>query len=145
MARRSVARIAGAAWCLVGAGLLARAAGFWSLAKTHDGRSTTLLAVVGAGALVVGWLKGVFVLQRSARKNLARIERLAEPVQPWQAFAPAYAVLIVVMIGLGLGIRAVAAQGWLGGWVTALGIYVAVATGLLSSSTVYFRGAGQSK
>jgi len=131
--------MAGVVWCLVAAGLVARAATFWPLARAHDGRSTPLLVGILAAAVVVGWLKGVLVLRRSAARNLARIARLPEPVRAWQAFAPAYVILIAFMIGLGVVIRAVAAQGWLGGWATALGIYVAVATALASSSTVYFR------
>jgi hypothetical protein len=139
MARRSLARIAGTVWCLVAAGLLARAAGFWALAKTRDGRSTALLATILAAAVVVGWIKGALVLRRSAAKNLARIERLPEPVRVWQALAPGYVLLIAGMILLGVVIRAAAAHGWLGGWASALGIYVAVATALASSSPAYFR------
>lgn len=127
-------------WCLVAAGLLARAAGFWALARQRDGRSTALLGAILAGAVVVGWLKGTLILRRSAARNLARIARLPEPLRAWQAFTPGYVLLIAGMILLGVAIRAGAAQGWLGGWASALGIYVAVATALASSSTAYFRG-----
>ncbi|MBI2896434.1 MAG: hypothetical protein HYY06_22945 [Deltaproteobacteria bacterium] len=138
MTRRALSRIAGTVWCTGALVLLARSVAFFRIARDREHRSTiALVAAVGLAA-IVGLAKGAFVLRRSAARNLARIERLPEPVRPWQAFPPAYALLILFMVGLGIAVRFVAAQGWLGGHITALAIYVAVAVALASSSKRYF-------
>ena len=139
VSRRTLARIAGAVWCAAGVGLVARAVGFWARARTVDHRSTTLLSAIVGLALVIGAAKGKLVLHRAAARNLVRIERLPEPVRLWQVFAPWYLLLVAAMIALGLGVRAAAGHSWLGGWAGALGIYVAVAMALVSSSGTYFR------
>ena len=142
MRRPLLARIAGTVWCLAATGLLARAIGFWGRARAEDHRSTILLAATVGLATAIGIAKGRFVLSRSAARNIARIERLPDPVRVWHVFAPWTLLLIAGMIALGFAVRAAAAHGWLGGWAGALGIYVAVATALLSSSGAYFRFGG---
>lgn len=139
MTRRALAHIAGAVWCAAALGLLARAVGFWGRARAQDHRSARLLAITIAIAAVIGVVKGLLILRRAAARNLDRIERLPEPARPWDVFAPWYVLLVGAMIALGVAVRAAAAHGWLGGWAGALGIYVAVAAALLSSSGAYFR------
>ena len=132
MSRRSLELLAAAVWIGVGAML-----------ATRGGRM--LLEHADAGGSVWGWLvggallgaaKGKFVLSRSAARNRARIAELEAP-RPWQVFAPRFWPLIGLMIGLGAGLRWLAASGYLG-WGFVGGLYVGIGAALLASSRAYF-------
>jgi hypothetical protein len=143
MTRQSLARIAGALWCAAGAMLLARGAGFWRIARDGEHRSLAALCLAVGVGVAIGAAKGRFVLRRSAARNLARIGKLSEPTRPWQAFSPAFYLLIAAMIGLGVGVRVLAARGLPGGHATALGLYMAIGAALIVSSTSYWRFSGR--
>ena len=94
------------------------------------------LAAAIALALAVGGLKGRYVLARTARRNRARIGRLARP-RPWNAFTPRFYVLIAAMVGLGILLRRGAERGVFEPvWVGAL--YLGIGCALLVSAAVYF-------
>jgi len=143
MSRRSLARIAGALWCVAGFVLLGRGVGLFHIAHEFENRPLAVLLLAIAAGLVVGLAKGALILRRTAARNLMRIGTLPEPARPWQAFPTAFYPLIVVMIGMGIGIRALAAHGLPGGHVTALGVYVAIGGALLGSSLPYWRYTGR--
>jgi len=144
MSRRALARIAGALWCVGSLALFTRSASLFRIARDTEQRSTAVLwLAIGAG-LAIGAAKGWFVLRKTAARNLLRIGSLGEPTRPWQAFPPAFYPLIAVMIGMGVGIRMLAARGLPGGHLTALAVYVAIGAALLGSSMPYWRFTGPS-
>jgi hypothetical protein len=131
--------VAGAGWCVGAVVLLVRACFFLRTALTEEHRTTVAVGVTLLVAAVVGLAKATFVLKRTARKSLRRIQGLPEPLRPWHAFPPSYLIVLPAMVGLGLAVRHAASHGWAGGWLGALGIYVAVGIALAWSSADYFR------
>lgn len=132
-------RLAGAVWIGVGTMLVWRGlAMLFVRARAAPEEATTLAVWVSlAAGLLIGALKGHYVLARTARRNRRRIERLARP-RIQQAFTPRFAVLVPLMIALGVLLRMGAGHGWLGGFTVVGGIYVGIGSGLFVSAFVYF-------
>jgi hypothetical protein len=120
--------LAGLAWSVTGAGLLA-AGVHWSLAAPPR-RATLVLAVAAAG----GWAKARFVLRRRAEENAARIlasedGRCAGAAFSWQAW-----LFVALMMAMGVALRRSAVSRlWLGF------IYAVVGAALLFASAVSWR------
>jgi len=127
----SLKRLAGVVWLAVGGMLAWRGVRMLQLAETTWG-----LALALALGLLVGAAKGHFVLSRTARRNIRRIDALEEP-RPWNVFSGRFVIVIGMMIGLGIGLRTMAEHGWLT-WALVGGIYVGIGAGLAVSSSVYF-------
>ena len=135
---KTLEKLAGCVWLAVG-GMLA-----WRGIKMIFGLSddieragvSAIVMSLGIGAWI-GYLKGRYVLSRTARRNLRRVRGLAEP-RIWNVFSARFLVVIALMIGLGAGLRWMARQGWLGGHAGVGGIYFGIGTALLISSLVYF-------
>jgi len=125
-------------WALVGLGLATVGVRF--VFGLHEGgergSGAGIVAALAIGG-VVGYLKGNFVLSRTARRNRRRIEALAEP-RVWQIFTGTFYLLILGMVGLGRGLRSLAAAGWLGGYTGVGGLYVGIGAALLFASRSYF-------
>jgi ferrochelatase len=130
--KRAAKRIAGVVWILVGAFLGLRGVLMALEAETWWGLA--LAVVLGA---FLGTGKGVFVLSKAARRNIARIDALAHP-RPWNAFAGRFYFLILLMMGLGFSLRWMAGRGWLP-YPLVGAIYVGIGAGLLASSIPYFK------
>lgn len=122
--RRSAAMVAGIMWTLVGVSLLYR--------------GLTMIGEVAymAPALAIGYLKGRFVLKKSALRIVNRLKKLDEPVRWIDLYGKANWIVLLIMAGLGMffrfatGIVPVEVRGF---------ICIAVGTALLQGSTIYYR------
>lgn len=130
--------LAGIIWIAVGVGLTTVGVRF-VFGLQDNAVESTVLGMTTALALggLIGVLKGKFVLSRTAGRNRRRIAALEDP-RVWQVFSPVFALLILGMVGLGRGMRALAADGWLGGYVGVGGIYIGIGLALAVGSYAYF-------
>ena len=87
--------------------------------------------------LVVGSLKGLFVLSKTARKNKLRIQSLSVPVKIHHTFAKPFYGLIVGMMFLGFFLRTM--NEYIGGYVVVAGIYCGVGLALIIGSRAYWK------
>lgn len=128
--------IAASVWLAAGSMLLVRGWGMLQRAQEEQGAGLPALYVSLAVGLLIGLLKGRYVLSRTARRNVRRIEALQNP-RPWNAFTPRFVIVIGLMIGFGVGLRSLAAQGYLGGFIVAGGLYVGIGAALVVSAWGY--------
>ncbi len=98
MTHRIYISLTGILWFLMGAWLMAKGLKF--VASGHFD-STGIAALISAG-LLVGFLKGKFVLSKSASRVIARISSLSLPVPVWKLYAASYWILIGSMMALGM-------------------------------------------
>lgn len=113
--------------------------GSWMVLHARETENATFvgLGVSIALGLWLGWLKGKYVLGQTARRNLTRIRKLTEP-QLWQFLGLRTTIVILVMIGFGRGLRALADAGYLGGYTVVSGVYLGIGVALLRSAFLYF-------
>jgi ferrochelatase len=130
--------LAGVVWFAVGVGLTTVGVRF-VFGLNEGGDEGTSLEIGAALALagLIGFAKGKYVLSRTARRNRRRIAALAEP-RLWHVFTPTFYLLILGMMGLGRWLRALAADGSLGGYIGVGGIYVGIGLALGVASIAYF-------
>lgn len=141
LTRRQHLWIAGIIWTVVGAGLLTMGMKFWFqfpylgfLDAKHFG--------LGAIALLIGWLKGRFVLDRTAEQVIDRASALQEPnpiKSVFQLFGVKTIALIVLMMTIGLGLRVAGV-----GYETRGLIYLSVGAALLWSCRRYWMASAKS-
>jgi hypothetical protein len=92
------------------------------------------LAAGLAAAVLVGWIKGRFLLARRAAANARRIEASPERAALFSFFAPAAWGLVLVMMATGALLRRSALpRPWLGA------LYAAIGVALLSASLTAWR------
>jgi len=137
VSHRTLERIAGAIWIAVGALLIWRGTGLLERARLEQNATELAVILSVAIGLVIGCLKGWYVLRRTARRNIRRIRGLERP-RPWNVFSGKFLILIALMIGLGRLLRTGAANGWLGGFAGVSGIYFGIGTGLAVAALAYF-------
>ena len=87
-------------------------------------------------ALIIGFLKGRFVLSKTVRRTSLRIQSLPLPISLFSVYPPAYWVLIASMIGLGLSLRFLPIPIDVRGLID-----VAIGSALLNGAMLYFRAA----
>lgn len=92
--------------------------------------------VIIALSLFVGFLKGRFVLSKSAFRTIAHIRSLPDPAPVSKMYGTSYYVLIGLMMGLGMTIKYLGIPNDIRGAVD-----VAVGSALLNGAMVYFRQA----
>ena len=68
-----------------------------------SGESAALILV--AVALFIGYLKGKYVLGKSAHKGASRILAFSNPVCISKIYSPKYYILLGLMMGLGIAIK----------------------------------------
>tara|TARA_R110002072_G_scaffold207356_6_gene364958 strand:- start:486 stop:1970 length:1485 start_codon:yes stop_codon:yes gene_type:complete len=128
LSARNLERLAGIIWLLVGAMLIRKGVtGF-------DNTSTLGIWIALPVGLVIGSLKGKYVLSRTARRNRRRIRALAEP-KLWNVFTVKFLILIALMIGLAQGLQALAEAGHFS-WAALVGIRLGIGAGLMVSAFV---------
>lgn len=131
---RFLKQLAGAIWLMVGVTLLARSWPMLVDAHQDSGLGWTIFAAVTG--LLLGGVKGRYVLWKTARRNRRRLEALsAAPI--WQVFTGKTWILVAGMIGLGLALRAGAGAGWYA-WAPVAGLYAGIGAALGVSSMAYF-------
>jgi hypothetical protein len=124
-------------WMAVGFMLSRRGLGFIRQAEELGASSfgSGLALILG---LLVGALKGRYVLSRAALRNLERIRALRAPVRPWQVFAPRFYLLIALMMGGGFGVlRPLAASGGIGLKLSIGALYLGIGGALAISALAY--------
>ena len=130
----------GMLWLVVGASLLNF--GLKLLTHTHSFSSffaffgakeegTTLLI---ATAILVGILKGKYILKKSAARVLTRIYSLPNPLPITQAYSGPYLLLLACMMLLGMGIKYLQVPSDIRGFID-----IAIGAALIQGSTHYFR------
>ena len=138
VSHKTLNAVAGTVWLLVGTGLSIVGVRFVFGWNEVDAERTALgiTAALAIGALV-GSAKGRYVLSRTANRNKKRIRDLVEP-RIWQVFTGRFVIVIAGMMALGRGLRALAAEGWLGGFLGVGGLYVGIGMALAVASRAYF-------
>lgn len=107
-----------------------------SMAPYFGGLKGALLGLL-LFALVVGYLKGRFVLGKSARKGVERILSFPNPVSIVQIYSPKYFILLGLMVLLGISIKYMGLPNDVRG-----AIDVTIGIALLTGALIYFRYAG---
>jgi hypothetical protein len=91
---------------------------------------TGLIAI----GLLIGFVKGRFVLSKTVNRVVGRIRHLALPIRASQVYAPSYWILISSMVLLGMVIRFLPIP------VDARGLIdVAIGSALINGAMLYFR------
>lgn len=128
------------AWIFV-SGLIWVAAGFMLLYKglrflsdgvdaQNQARATWLIAV----GLLIGFIKGRFILSKTVRRLVLRIVSLEQPIRAKDVYPMSYWILLSSMMAMGFLLRYVPLE-WRGC------IDVAIGSALLNGSLLYFRAA----
>jgi len=141
--------ISGMIWFIIGIGLLTLGLNFivyksqieWQettsliakIAPLVGGREQAALTLIVIG-LILGFLKGRFILMKTVRRVVERILKLSSPVNFSQVYSKGYLMLIGAMILLGLSMK------WLGLPQDIRGtIDVAIGSALMNGGVAYFR------
>ncbi|MGP0566535.1 hypothetical protein ACTRW9_05485 [Nitrospina sp. 32_T5] len=137
MTKNQLYTLAGSIWGLVGLFLLVRGIGMYFLAIETQGSSQNAVFISLAAGLLIGAVKGKFVLTKTARRNKNRIDNLTPPLKFHHVYAKPFYIFIAAMMGLGFMLRALNEH--LGGYVVVAAIYCGVGMALMVSSLVYWR------
>ena len=129
------ARFVGLMWIAVAVMLYARSASYF-VAVQDTAKQAGLLAV----ALVIGGAKGWFVLRKSSKRLITRIESMPGKQGVWTIWHPVFIVLIALMIGFGVALRKFAGPTYPS--VVVL-VYFGVGAALAVSSIHFFQAAGR--
>lgn len=128
MAKRITILLSGLFW-LVGGFFLMRKGLFLTV---HAGEQVSLIFV--AAALIVGYLKGKFVLAKTARRMLQHILTLPTPL-PWRRIYPfSYFLLIAAMFGMAALLNILPIPPQFRGFID-----IAIGSALINGSMIYFR------
>lgn len=100
---------------------------------THGNRQNAVVAIL-TGALIIGHLKGRFVLSKSVLRQIQRIRSLPNPSSLRYLYSKGYYFLIGSMILLGIGMRFLPITPGTRGAVD-----VAIGSALINGALLYFR------
>jgi hypothetical protein len=141
--------ISGVIWFIVGMGLLTLGLNFIVYkAQIDRGETTSLIAriapLVGGRdqaavvhivfGLIIGFMKGRFVLVKTVRRVVERILKLPHPIKISDVYSKGYLLLIAAMVLLGLSMK------WFGAPMEIRGtIDVAIGSALMNGAIAYFR------
>lgn len=118
----------GSVWVVIGLLLLYKGLQFLQLAQTE--RKSLYMAI----GLMIGFLKGRFLLVRSVQRVVRRIISLPEPIRLKDVYAPSYFLLVLAMMGLGILLKFLPIQFEVRGLID-----VAVGSALTNGAMFYFR------
>ncbi len=147
MKHRGWIAISGFIWLAAGFSLLFKGLRFISDAtRSSDtlcfrfqelfGSSQQAGTVLIAAALLIGFLKGRFVLAKTVRRVALRILAQPLPIRLGSVYAPSYWIVIASMIGLGVAIRFLPIPIDVRGFID-----VAIGSALINGAMLYFRAA----
>lgn len=97
------------------------------------GPYASILSLFSMG-IVIGFLKGNFVLAKVVKREVSRLQDIPEPCSVHQIYSMRQVILIAMMMGLGMLLRTLGAPVDLHGAVD-----VAVGAALFQGATHYFR------
>jgi hypothetical protein len=106
---------------------------FTEIARMLKSREQTALILVTAG-LVLGFVKGRFVLSKTVVRVVSRIRALPEPIRFFDVYSIGYLALIASMILLGMTLRWLSVPSDIRG-----AIDIAVGSALMNGAMFYFR------
>ena len=92
--------------------------------------------VILVAGVVIGIVKAKYLFSKSCRKNITRINALAQP-RWWQFFRPGFFVFLFLMIATGVMLSRLS-QGNYGFLLTVALLDITVAVGLIGGSYVYW-------
>ena len=141
--------ISGMIWFMVGIGLMTLGLNFIvfkaqldafettsliaQLSPIAGGREKAALVLITIG-LIIGFIKGRFVLVKTVRRVVERIMSLPAPVKFSQVYSKGYLLLIGGMILLGMSMK------WIGLPAEVRGLIdVAIGSALMNGAVAYFR------
>ncbi len=137
MNRKDLLGIAGGLWVLVGIFLIYRGINLFQLASNEQHTSPNAILFSSVVGLIIGGIKGKFVLAKTARKNISRIDSLKAPLKIHHVFSTPFYGFIGAMILLGVLLRTF--NGYLGGYVVVAAIYCGIGMALIIASMVYWK------
>jgi hypothetical protein len=85
-------------------------------------------------ALFIGYLKGRYVLGKSAQKGVVRILTFPNPAPLSQIYSLKYYVLLVLMMGLGVSMKYIGLNDDVRGFIDAI-----IGSALINGAMIYFR------
>ena len=151
MSKTTWIAISGAIWFIVGMGLLVLGLNFIVLKARMDPMETTSLiarlsplaggreqagmALIIIG-LIVGFIKGRFVLVKTVQRVVHRIVSLKPPISIGQVYSKGYVLLILGMILLGMSMKWLKIPQEIRGTID-----VAIGSALINGAMAYFRSA----
>jgi hypothetical protein len=94
------------------------------------------LALLVALAAFVGYLKGVFVLGKSAKKGVERLLAFPNPTKITNLYSAKYYILLGLMVGLGISMKYIGLPNDIRGLID-----VTIGIALITGALVYFRAA----
>ena len=122
--------LSGAIWFVAGVLLLYKGIHFLAAAPLDETVATWWMMA----GLTIGFMKGRFVLSKTVRRVVARIESLEPPISFRSVYAPSYWLLIGSMVLLGMSFR------WLPIGLQYRGLVdVAIGSALIQGAMLYFR------
>ena len=124
----------GVIWLIIGGFLLSM--GLYLLILQRREHAMVLVCL----GLVLGFIKGSFILSKTAKKAIKRISLISEPISILQVYPPIYLGLIVGMMLLGMGLKWLEIAAHIRGVID-----VAVGFALINASRVYFQSAYELK
>lgn len=106
-----------------------------SLSDIFGSHDSAAVAIIALG-LFLGSMKAKYVLNKTVKKGVSRILSLPAPISITQIYGVKYLLLVAVMIGLGISLRAFGVPKDIRGFID-----VAVGAALITGGTSYFREA----
>ena len=137
MDKRRLLQIAGFTWIIVGLFLIYRGSDLYKLAVIEQNTSNGTLVISIILGVVLGILKGKFVLSKTALRNRNRINQLIPPLSIHHIFSGPFYGLIAGMMILGFLLREFNA--YFGGYVVVASIYCGIGMALIAASSVYWK------
>lgn len=98
------------------------------------GSSERAALIVIAAGLLIGFLKGRFVLVKTVKKVIARIISFGSSIKLTELFSVRYLLLIALMVALGISLRFLGLAADVHGLID-----VAIGSALINGSMIYFR------
>lgn len=99
----------------------------------------TALALVVV-ALLIGYLKGRYVLGKSAKRGADRLKAMDSPIHITKIYSPTYYLLLGGMVCLGISIKYFGLSNDIRGWID-----VIIGSALINGAMIYFKIARQSR
>ena len=137
VSKQRLIQVAGLTWIIVGGFLIYRGSGLYNLAVAEQNTNKETIIISLILAIVLGAIKGKFVLSKTARRNRDRINQLTPPLKIHNIFSGPFYGLIVGMMALGFLLRTF--NTYLGGYVVVAAIYCGVGMALIAASYVYWK------
>ena len=137
MNKQRLIQVAGLIWVIVGVFLIYRGSGLYNLAATEQNTSKETIIFSLILGVVLGIVKGKFVLSKTARRNRDRINQLTPPLKIHNIFSGPFYGFIAGMMALGFLLRTF--NTYLGGYVVVAAIYCGVGMALIAASYVYWK------